>query len=253
MALLNKKPKLTLIPPLNWQPSLQRAWLEWYKDANTLPSTTQLCSNFVSRHDHHNIEIKTVFELAGRNFESESDIYIFVPRSFELQSVPMDELQSDLRARVRLAVPVGGEQGASALSSAREALKRVVEHIHEAHDLGEVVVEGAHPLADELVNAAKDLCSVVSETLKQSAVDQIRHLFLAHSLMSTPDACLKSIKDLIEDVRAKGAPSPENGESFTPIVMLTVGSSTFKRGSGTEFATEVIESADKKSLRPRRN
>ncbi len=205
MALLNKKPKLTLIPPLNWQPSLQRAWLEWYKDANTLPSSTQLCSNFVSRHDHHNIEIKTVFELAGRNFESESDIYIFVPRSFELQSVPMDELQSDLRARVRLAVPVGGEQGASALSSAREALKRVVEHIHEAHDLGEVVVEGAHPLADELVNAAKDLCSVVSETLKQSAVDQIRHLFLAHSLMSTPDACLKSIKDLIEDVRAKGA------------------------------------------------
>lgn len=205
MGSVKKKSRLTLIPPLNWQPSLQKVWLEWYKDNSNLPSTTQLCSNFVSRHDHHNIEIKTVFELAGRSFESETDIFIFIPRSFELQTVGMDELQSDLRARVRLAVPVSGEQGASALSSAREALKRVVEHIHEAHDLGEVVVEGAHPLADELVNAAKDLCAVVSETLKQSSVDQIRHLFLGHSLMSTPGACLKSLQDLIEDVRSKGS------------------------------------------------
>src|SRR4051812_14291739 len=59
-------------------------------------------TSVVTRHDHHNIEIKTVSELGMSPSTVETDLYLFIPRNFELTTVGKSELSKDFRSRMRL-------------------------------------------------------------------------------------------------------------------------------------------------------
>src|SRR5687768_6434322 len=71
----------------------------------------------IARHDHHNIEIKVLSQLGDRPSVVETEVFLFVPRSFELRSTGKLDLLKDFRSRVRLALPYADEIGAAALNN----------------------------------------------------------------------------------------------------------------------------------------
>ena len=163
-------------------------------------SSASAVSN-VSRHDHHNIEIKTVSELSNAPSVVETDLYLFVPKSFEITSIGKNELIKDFRSRIRLALPVHGEQSAVALDSALKNLRQCLTHIEAAEQTGEPVADLSHALCEEAFESTKDLCAVVSEALKHGAADHSRQFFLSQSLMTVPSACAAGLDNLVTNVQ----------------------------------------------------
>lgn len=186
-----------------WRPADRRAALleaEQDSKATTTPPKSDL---IVNRHDHHNLEIKAVFEIGSRAFEGEIEAYLFVPRSFDLRSWSKSDLEKDVRSRLRLAIPVSGEQGLSAVTSARDALARALDVAFDR--------KSGSLTEDLILESARDLCSVTSETLKQWTTIQTRSLTRAHLVFSTPESCLNELDsihdcvartgDLMQDIR----------------------------------------------------
>lgn len=162
----------------------------------------------VSRHDHHNIEIKAVFETGGKAFEGELNTYVFVPRSFDLRSWSKSDLERDVRTRLRLAIPLSGEQGLSALTSTRQSFTAAINAYLQ--------YSGTDPAAAEtlMLDTARELCAAVAETLKQWTSSQSRSLMMAHTVFATEASCLKDLENqttrlrmvstLIDDIRDAG-------------------------------------------------
>jgi hypothetical protein len=152
---------------------------------------------YVDRHDHHNIEIKTVSDLGSAPSTVETDIYLFVPRSFEIASFEKSDLSRDWRTRMRLSAPVSGEQGAQAFENALTAIEASRKKLELALDSGGApVVDIAHPMCEEAIEATRDLCAIVTGSLKHGATEEARSLFLSHSVFTTEDSCISSLKRL---------------------------------------------------------
>jgi len=116
----------------------------------------------LSRHDKHNLELIMSVEPSRHPFESETDVFLFLPRSAGLKAWDPAVLRSDFRLRVRLAVPVGSDGGAEAVESALHGLR-----------LG----EGAFP------DAAKIFAAAFSERVSRMAREHAERLFVLHSLL----------------------------------------------------------------------
>lgn len=169
------------------------------------PPTTELptqASSIATRHDHHNIEIKTVSELGGASSQVETNIYLFVPRSFEIASMGKTDLQKDFRSRMRLALPFNGDQGAAALDSSLQTLSINLKRLEEAEKAGEPVGNLSHPLCETLLEATKDLCAIIAENLKHGAGEHTRQFFMSHTLLTTSEACIKGCQTLRERVNS---------------------------------------------------
>lgn len=120
----------------------------------------------LSRHDDHNIEIKSIVEVGEPRFSGTTDVFVFVPRSVHLKSWKKDEVLGDFRSRARLAVPV-------AIDSGRAALARAVAQVRMASvpsapddgagSLGGQPQAGGQP--SDVQQAAGRLAAVMSETL----------------------------------------------------------------------------------------
>lgn len=164
------------------------------------PSIPGSATSVVTRHDHHNIEIKTVSELGDAPSLVETDIYLFVPRSFEIAAVGKSELLKDFRNRMRLALPVVGEQGSAAFETALATVRAELVRIDSLERTGESVLGLDHPYCSELLESSKDLCSILSETLKRSSTGHCRQFFLSHTLLTTANACLRGLETLHEQV-----------------------------------------------------
>lgn len=180
----------------SWRPAdRHRAALDLESEDRATTTTTH-SQLHISRHDHHNIEIKAAFEIGSRAFEGEIEAYLFVPRSFDLKSWSKNDLEKDIRSRVRLAIPVGGEQGLAAVTTSKNTL---------AHLLARSRVAIDRPKDEKMLEAARDLCAVTAETLKQWTTAQTRMLRLAHMAFATPESCLLALADAREDIiRASG-------------------------------------------------
>ena len=164
-----------------------------------LPGTNANC--VVSRHDHHNIEVKTVSELGDASSLVETDLYIFIPRNFEIRGWGKAELQKDFRTRMRLALPVKGEQGAAALESGLKNLRASLTKLEELEIAG-AQMDMSHGLCEEVLESTKDLVAVISETLKHGATEHVREFFLSHTLMTVSNACIGGLKTLVSQIEA---------------------------------------------------
>lgn len=165
--------------------------------APTIPGSA---TSVVTRHDHHNIEIKTVSELGNTPSLVETDIYLFVPRSFEIAALGKSELIKDFRNRMRLALPMVEEQGVAAFETALASVRTGLVKIETLERSGEPVLELDHPFCSELLEASKDLCSILSETLKRAGAEHRRQFFLSHTLMTTAGASQRGLETLSEQV-----------------------------------------------------
>jgi hypothetical protein len=155
-----------------------------------------------SRHDHHNIEVKTVSEIGNSPSVVETDLYLFIPRNFEIASFGKAELTKDFRSRIRLALPVSGEQGANAFGVALKHLQLCLRALEQADPQGREAIDLGHPLCEDVLEATKDLCSVIAETLKHGTADHCRQFFMSHTLMTTLPASLSGLETLGRKVGA---------------------------------------------------
>lgn len=181
---------------------LKNAFLSPLGKTKASPIVSELpfghASSAVSLHDNHNIEIKTISELCSTRSVVETDLYLFVPKNFELAAVGKDALISDFRSRVRLALPISEEQGSAALEEALTDLANEIKalHINENESLSDV----NHALCEPLLEAAKDLSSVIAENLKHRTSEHTRKFLLSHSLMTIPQSAISGLDELSTNV-----------------------------------------------------
>jgi hypothetical protein len=167
-----------------------------------LPSNAPL--SIASVHDHHNIEVKTVSELTSAPSTVETDIFLFIPRNFEIASIGPSELQRDFRSRMRLALPLVETQGSAALDTALKALRLSLFQIETSEFDYETDFDLNHPHCEGITEAAKDLCAVIAETLKLSSSEHVRMFFLTHTLNATESGCIRGIQDFNDHILAIG-------------------------------------------------
>ncbi len=168
---------------------------QFFRLENIVEGAQPNCSSFVSRHDPHNIEIKTVFEIANGAFESELDVYLFVPRNFGIKLEDRLDLLKDIRARLKLSVPFHGDQNNQGL---KEILIRLQKSVDQCRDpsLEMLGNEQDAQAADIMVEEARDLCALVTESFKQSANELSKQVFLSHNLLSNIHSTVKSLNEL---------------------------------------------------------
>lgn len=168
--------------------------------ANPFPSIT--ATSIVTRHDHHNIEVKTVSDLGSAPSVVETDIYLFAPKTFELGNIGKDELIEDFRSRMRLASPVIGEQGAVAFEQALTDLRECIQSFESHQASRNPSAEIADPLCEKILDSIRELSTVVLGTLKHGASEHTRQFFLSHSLLTTDDVCVGGLRLLAANVRS---------------------------------------------------
>ncbi|RYZ65194.1 MAG: hypothetical protein EOP05_20950, partial [Proteobacteria bacterium] len=112
-----------------------------FTSSSPFPSIT--ATSIATRHDHHNIEVKTVSDLGSAPSIVETDIYLFAPKNFELSAIGKEELSADFRSRMRLSSPVIGEQGAAsfekALNDLKDCVVRFDTHMSSKRSSGELL------------------------------------------------------------------------------------------------------------------
>jgi hypothetical protein len=170
-------------------------------ETQTHGSPALLATSLATRHDHHNIEIKTVSELGERPSLVSTDIFIFFPRTFELSNIGKAELAKDFRSRMRLALPSNTELGSAAFESALMTMRLSLNKVGAAENSGVPTVDLSHPLSEELTEAAKDLCAIIAETLKRSAVDHARQLLMSQKVGVSEDICVAGLNLFTQQIR----------------------------------------------------
>ncbi len=87
----------------------------------------------ISRHDHHNLEVKTHFAVSD-GLTGQVDLFLFLPKSFLVAQVRKEKLMMDFRSRSRLSVRLPAEAHAMAL---RGELSELLDRI-EKEDSSEI-------------------------------------------------------------------------------------------------------------------
>ncbi len=130
----------------------------------------------ISRHDHHNLEVKLLTQSVDHRLESALDIFLFVPGSFQLSRWAKSDLQNDFRSRLRLAVPIQSDEGHAAVEDAKRRLREALENRAARGALFEAEV------VDDLSEHTKEVGAVIGETLKQLSVRHSNRFRMAHAL-----------------------------------------------------------------------
>jgi hypothetical protein len=205
--------------------------------------------NLATRHDHHNIEIKTVSEISDQASIVETDIFLFFPRTFEILAIGKSELAKDFRCRMRLATPSCANSSAAAFETSLRDLRVSIFNFL-----------GNSSLGDELTEATKDTCAIIGEALKHSAVEQTRQLLLSHKLGNSEEICIHGLDTLssrigiIRDMMSRIRETIDRPD-LRSVTVLTLFdeylSQTYVRFLGTirgEFATIGIPNSGSLSL-----
>lgn len=138
----------------------------------------------VTRHDHHNIEIKSVIELCDDSQKVVTEMFLFVPKSFEIGLVGKAEFAKDLRTRLRLATPskegFGDQDYNAALLELKKATARLDQEIQANQAMGQDI---SADLRAEVLESAKDVAAIVAERLKHLSREHGRQFFLSQTLL----------------------------------------------------------------------
>lgn len=140
----------------------------------------------VSRHDHHNVEIKSVIDLCDDSQKVVTEMFLYVPKSFEIELVGKSEFSKDIRTRLRVSIPsVEGfddEDFGKALLELKKANARLEQEIVAHHAMGQEVPSD---LRECVLEAAKDVAAIVAERLKRLSNQHGRQFFLSQTLLLT--------------------------------------------------------------------
>lgn len=140
----------------------------------------------VSRHDHHNVEIKSVIDLCDDSQKVVTEMFLYVPKSFEIGLVGKAEFAKDIRTRLRLSIPsVEGfddEDFSTALLELKKANTRLEQEIFANQAMDQEVPSN---LRENVLDAAKDVAAIFAERLKRLSNEHGRQFFLSQTLLMT--------------------------------------------------------------------
>ncbi|CAN5400032.1 hypothetical protein BH10BDE1_BH10BDE1_19930 [soil metagenome] len=140
----------------------------------------------VSRHDHHNVEIKSIISLCDDSQKVVTEMFLYVPKSFEIGLVGKAEFAKDLRTRLRLSIPstegFDDEDFGIALLELKRANTRLEVEIQAHQAMGQEVPSD---LREAVLEAAKDVAAIVAERLKRLSVQHGRQFFVSQTLVNT--------------------------------------------------------------------
>ncbi len=139
----------------------------------------------LSRHDHHNLEIKAWVEPASADYEAQIDVLLFVPGSFQISRWSKQDLTDDFRSRVRLAL--------ANRSLELDGPNRAGEILERCRDL----LSLAPDLSGENY---KQVGGLVGELLKHRGATHRRRLVMAHSLSIPVEQRGLELTRLLKDV-----------------------------------------------------
>lgn len=183
----------------------------------------------VSRHDHHNIEIKSVIDLCDESQKVVTEMFLFVPKSFEIGLVGKPELTKDLRTRLRLSVPseegFDDEDFGTALTELKKANTRLDQEIVANQAMGQEV---SSDFRECVLEAAKDVAAIVAERLKRLSSEHGRQFFLSQTLLLTSasrsigfDAFVRNLQTVrrkIEALREAMRSNSEDGRALNSLL-----------------------------------
>src|SRR5262249_45505936 len=152
----------------------------------------------LSRHDHHNIELKTGFDLGGDQSKGVLDLHLFFPGSVQLKTTVKSELLSDFHARARLSFARDTQDHPRLLEPETESLRRRLHEIIQQQNPNELP-----SLLERAFSETRRLGAVFGETLRGITDSHKRILFLAHSRAAhatDPSAELIDLAQRVGDV-----------------------------------------------------
>jgi hypothetical protein len=152
----------------------------------TRASEAGICRSEVSRHDLHNLEIKTTLEPGKDHPGFTAELYLFFPRSFRITYWTKAEIAADYDFRVRLAAPVR-DTGRNALDQLLAKFESLAGKLEEEAALIEVV---------------QSLGCLMSEALKSRGTVDAKEIFYAHSLLLPEVQREKSLHAVLDSMKS---------------------------------------------------
>lgn len=134
-----------------------------------------------SRHDDHNVEIKTVLDATECRAAGQVDIYFFIPSSMHVEDKA--QIMSDFYSRVRLSIPNESIKDQSLILQKIHALKARVSAIS---DNPSVLAHFYEQTNDVVFASARHLGAVFGEIYKNKSLHIKKELLLIHSLANPP-------------------------------------------------------------------
>lgn len=183
----------------------------------------------ISRHDHHNLEIKSVIEFARIPQKITTEVFLYFPKSFEIGLVGKQELAKDFRTRLRLSMPTQlgyeDENFNIALAELKRANSRYELEAIANKAMGQEIPSD---LRDGILEASKDLAAIVAERLKRFSTEHGRQFFVSQSLLSTSasrsigfeqfDKNLQGVRRKVEALRESMHVRTEEGRQLNSLL-----------------------------------
>ncbi|MDZ4082607.1 MAG: hypothetical protein U1E10_06710, partial [Bdellovibrionales bacterium] len=183
----------------------------------------------ISRHDHHNLEIKSVIEFARIPQKITTEVFLYFPKSFEIGLVGKPELAKDFRTRLRLSMPTQLGYEDENFNIALAELKRANSR-YELETIANKAMGQEIPsdLRDGILEASKDLAAIVAERLKRFSGEHGRLFFVSQSLLSNSasrsigfdqfDKNLQGVRRKIEALRESMRVRTEEGRQLNSLL-----------------------------------
>ena len=127
----------------------------------------------ISRHDHHNLEIKFAMESDQQGLHGRTELYLFLPATVKLNACEKRDLIQDFDSRIRLRLPKEAQHLGS--------LRRIREECEE------FMVSSSISPPEEMVGQIQRLGSLIVENVKAQQSSHKQRLFLARSLAGAPE------------------------------------------------------------------
>lgn len=160
----------------------------------------------LSRHDDHNLELKSSFYFLDKKIKADLDLFLFVPKTVHLKSWSKAEITSDFFSRQRLSVPHNEEVKKDDLFLKIQFLKKIIEDLTLSKSSSE-----SDGLSHELVVLCRSLGAYLGEAVKAGLRQVSKELFLIYSRIHKSQIVdsnynqlsekLKQVKILVEQLR----------------------------------------------------
>lgn len=147
----------------------------------------------VGRHDNHNLEIKSVFDVGSFKTSSEVQLYVFMPTSANLQSYDKSRIVNDFNSRSRLAFSLANLHRGEDLVRAESGILAALENVtHEAGGLED----------EKLLDSVRQYGAIAAEFLKMRGETQAKNLLMVFSLMSKLEDRTRLLRELSLEVES---------------------------------------------------
>lgn len=130
----------------------------------------------LSRHDNHNLELKSSFYFFDKKIKADLDLFLFMPQSVHLRSWTKNEITSDFFSRQRLSLLHSDDLKKEDVLLNIQHLKKVIEQLPLCRNSSE-----SSQLSNELLVLSRSLGAYMGETVKASIRRISKELYMVYS------------------------------------------------------------------------